>query len=73
MEVSGSAFIPPPPLGRQDGERTTSGCPESDEIGNLIEEVVNLSWPINLEVDTDDVQELLNSHIQELIEAYRNA
>ncbi|GFU01969.1 hypothetical protein TNCV_1524541 [Trichonephila clavipes] len=25
MEVSGSAFIPPPPLGRQDGEGATLG------------------------------------------------
>ncbi|GFX97249.1 hypothetical protein TNCV_557391 [Trichonephila clavipes] len=25
MEVSGSTFIPPPPLGRQDGEGETSG------------------------------------------------
>ncbi|GFU83485.1 hypothetical protein TNCV_2142431 [Trichonephila clavipes] len=36
------------------------------KIGNVIEEVVDLSRQINLEVDSDDVQELLNSHNQEL-------
>ncbi|GFX22702.1 uncharacterized protein TNCV_2994351 [Trichonephila clavipes] len=40
--------------------------PEPGEIGNLIEEVVNLARKINLEVDSDDVQELLDSHIQKL-------
>ncbi|GFV29352.1 dachshund homolog 1 [Trichonephila clavipes] len=40
--------------------------PEPDEIGNLIEEVVNLARKINLEVDSDDVQELLGSNNQEL-------
>ncbi|GFV51755.1 hypothetical protein TNCV_1321111 [Trichonephila clavipes] len=39
---------------------------EPDEIGNLIEEVVILARQINLEVDSDDVQELLDFHIQEL-------
>ncbi|GFV87986.1 hypothetical protein TNCV_3241361 [Trichonephila clavipes] len=32
----------------------------------VIEEVVNLSKQINLEVDSDDVQELLDTHNQEL-------
>ncbi|GFT52434.1 hypothetical protein TNCV_502601 [Trichonephila clavipes] len=32
------------------------------EIGNMIEEVVDLDRQMNSEVDTDDVQELLNSH-----------
>ncbi|GFX71665.1 hypothetical protein TNCV_2696531 [Trichonephila clavipes] len=40
--------------------------PKPDEIGNLIEEVFNLARKINLEVDSDDVQELLDSHNQEL-------
>ncbi|GFX93768.1 hypothetical protein TNCV_1589441 [Trichonephila clavipes] len=40
--------------------------PEPDEISNVIEEVVDLARQINLEVDSDDVQELLDSHNQEL-------
>ncbi|XP_023232690.1 tigger transposable element-derived protein 1-like [Centruroides sculpturatus] len=40
--------------------------PEPDEIGNVIEEVVDLARQINLEVDSDDVRELLDSHNQEL-------
>ncbi|GFU99679.1 hypothetical protein TNCV_3597501, partial [Trichonephila clavipes] len=32
--------------------------PEPDEIGNLIEEVADLARQINLEVDSDEVQEL---------------
>ncbi|GFV34577.1 hypothetical protein TNCV_1448831 [Trichonephila clavipes] len=36
------------------------------EIGNLIEEVADLSKQINLEVDSDEVQELMDSHNQEL-------
>ncbi|GFX84274.1 hypothetical protein TNCV_3976191 [Trichonephila clavipes] len=36
------------------------------EIGNVIEEVVCLISEINLEVDSDDVQELLDSHYQKL-------
>ncbi|GFT31134.1 hypothetical protein TNCV_3645321 [Trichonephila clavipes] len=36
------------------------------EIGYVIEEVVNLPRQINLEVDSDDIQELLDSHNQEL-------
>ncbi|GFT89682.1 hypothetical protein TNCV_3137691 [Trichonephila clavipes] len=39
---------------------------EPDEIGNFIEEVVDLARQINSEVDSDDVQELLDSHYQEL-------
>ncbi|GFX94877.1 hypothetical protein TNCV_2379501 [Trichonephila clavipes] len=38
---------------------------KNDEIGNVIEEVVDIARPVNLEVDTDDVQ-LLDSHNQEL-------
>ncbi|GFW04535.1 hypothetical protein TNCV_879041 [Trichonephila clavipes] len=43
------------------------------EIGNVIEEVVDLSKLINLEVDSDDVRELLGFHnqkIDELTEMY---
>ncbi|GFV99497.1 hypothetical protein TNCV_5078611 [Trichonephila clavipes] len=47
-------------------ETQTESVPEPDEIGNLIEEVVYLVRLINLEVDSDDVQELLDSRNQEL-------
>ncbi|GFT88481.1 hypothetical protein TNCV_262691 [Trichonephila clavipes] len=40
--------------------------PETDEIGNLIEEVIDVARQINLEVDRDDIKELLDSHNQEL-------
>ncbi|GFS86075.1 hypothetical protein TNCV_1583241 [Trichonephila clavipes] len=40
--------------------------PELDEIGIVIEEIVDLAMQINLEVNSDDVQELLNSHNREL-------
>ncbi|GFW69963.1 hypothetical protein TNCV_1404161 [Trichonephila clavipes] len=36
------------------------------EIGNVSEEVVDLVRQINLEVNSNDVQELLNSYNQEL-------
>ncbi|GFV60531.1 hypothetical protein TNCV_3471661 [Trichonephila clavipes] len=39
---------------------------EPDEIGNLIEEVLELDIHRNSEVDSDEVQELLVSHNQEL-------
>ncbi|GFT80384.1 hypothetical protein TNCV_2184451 [Trichonephila clavipes] len=39
--------------------------PKPDEIAYVSEGVVNLSKQINLEVDSDDVQELLDSHNQE--------
>ncbi|GFY33944.1 hypothetical protein TNCV_4596521 [Trichonephila clavipes] len=45
------------------------GYLQPDEIGNLIEEVVNLARQINLEGDSDDVQELLLT-IDELIEMH---
>ncbi|GFU51258.1 hypothetical protein TNCV_2755431 [Trichonephila clavipes] len=53
----------------------TELVPETDEIGNLMEEVVYLARQIHLEVDQDDVQRLLDSHNQdlamdELIEMY---
>ncbi|GFU86570.1 hypothetical protein TNCV_4480061 [Trichonephila clavipes] len=40
--------------------------PEPDEIGHLIGEVINLARQISLEVDSDEVEELLDSHNQEL-------
>ncbi|GFX44330.1 hypothetical protein TNCV_1097701 [Trichonephila clavipes] len=46
--------------------RENARVPEPDEMGNLIEEAVNLPRQINLELDRDDVHELLNSHNQEL-------
>ncbi|GFV06008.1 hypothetical protein TNCV_3142991 [Trichonephila clavipes] len=39
--------------------------PEPDEIGNVIEGV-DLVMQLNLEVDRGDIQELLDSHNQEL-------
>ncbi|GFX16257.1 hypothetical protein TNCV_4705111 [Trichonephila clavipes] len=36
------------------------------EIGNVIEKAVDLATKINLEVDRDGIQELLDSHYQEL-------
>ncbi|GFU29298.1 hypothetical protein TNCV_3334921 [Trichonephila clavipes] len=39
---------------------------EPDEIGNLIEEVINPARQKHLKVDSVNVQELLNSHNQEL-------
>ncbi|GFW84346.1 hypothetical protein TNCV_1132151 [Trichonephila clavipes] len=41
-------------------------CQTFDEIGNLIEEVVDLDREINVEGDRDDIQELLDSHYQAL-------
>ncbi|PRD27029.1 UNVERIFIED_CONTAM: hypothetical protein NCL1_36454 [Trichonephila clavipes] len=40
--------------------------PEPDEIGNLIEQVVDLARQITLEVDSDDTEEPLDSHNQQL-------
>ncbi|GFY34708.1 hypothetical protein TNCV_4701891 [Trichonephila clavipes] len=40
--------------------------PELDEIVNVTEEVADLARQINLEVKNNDVQELLDSHNQEL-------
>ncbi|GFW70915.1 hypothetical protein TNCV_2196031 [Trichonephila clavipes] len=39
---------------------------EPDEIGNVAEEIVDFARQINLVVDSGDVQELLDSHNQEL-------
>ncbi|GFW39057.1 uncharacterized protein TNCV_1830491 [Trichonephila clavipes] len=47
-------------------ESQAESVPEPDEIGNVIEEVVDLAKKINLAVDGDDVQGLLHSHNQEL-------
>ncbi|GFT84524.1 hypothetical protein TNCV_3380321 [Trichonephila clavipes] len=46
---------------------TAVSTPEPDENGNLIEEVVDISKKINLEADSDDVQELLDFHNQGLV------
>ncbi|GFY32703.1 hypothetical protein TNCV_4638091 [Trichonephila clavipes] len=43
-----------------------SSSTEFDDIGNLFEEVVNFAKQINLEVDSDDIQQLLDSHNKEL-------
>ncbi|GFT04990.1 transposon Ty3-I Gag-Pol polyprotein [Trichonephila clavipes] len=46
--------------------RIVASLRESDEIDNLIKEVVDLVRQINLEVDSDEVQELLDSPNKEL-------
>ncbi|PRD28948.1 UNVERIFIED_CONTAM: Synaptobrevin-like protein YKT6 [Trichonephila clavipes] len=43
-------------------ETQVKSKPEPDEIGNVIEYVVDLARQINLEADSDEVQELLDSH-----------
>ncbi|GFU85117.1 uncharacterized protein TNCV_1553801 [Trichonephila clavipes] len=48
------------------GEGRAESMPEPDEIGNLIEAAVDVAGQIYLEVDSDDVQELLDTHNQEL-------
>ncbi|GFV99133.1 hypothetical protein TNCV_1511091 [Trichonephila clavipes] len=59
-----------------DGERMVllpeieESVPESDEIGNAIEEAVHLAGEINLEVDSDFVQQLLDSQNLELAEIH---
>ncbi|GFT13959.1 hypothetical protein TNCV_2615931 [Trichonephila clavipes] len=62
-------FVHPSPQSR------VESLSELDEIGNLIEEVVDLARQINLQVNSDDVQELLDFHnrkltIDELIEMH---
>ncbi|GFV47621.1 hypothetical protein TNCV_2081811 [Trichonephila clavipes] len=44
----------------------TKSVLKPDEIGNVTEEVVDLARNINLKVNSDDVQELLDSYNQEL-------
>ncbi|GFX08912.1 hypothetical protein TNCV_2966231 [Trichonephila clavipes] len=46
-------------------ESQAESVPEPDGIGNLIEEVADLARQINLEVDSDEAQELMDSHSQE--------
>ncbi|GFX30090.1 hypothetical protein TNCV_2618011 [Trichonephila clavipes] len=46
---------------------TAESVPEPDENVNLIEEVINIYRQINLEMNSDDVQELLDSHSLELV------
>ncbi|GFW32127.1 tigger transposable element-derived protein 1 [Trichonephila clavipes] len=55
------------------GAELTESVAEWDEIGNVIEKIVNLARQINSEADSDGVQELLDSQnweltIDELIE-----
>ncbi|GFW20138.1 hypothetical protein TNCV_2320791 [Trichonephila clavipes] len=64
MATPGSSFTPTL-LGHEDNLETESWL-EPDEIGNEIEEVVNLARQIIIEVDNDDDQELLDSHNQVL-------
>ncbi|CAH0719439.1 unnamed protein product, partial [Brenthis ino] len=49
-------------------EDETEGESPSDpeQIDDIIEEVIDIAKQLNLEVDVDDVQELLDSHNQEL-------
>ncbi|GFY27479.1 hypothetical protein TNCV_2070991 [Trichonephila clavipes] len=48
--------------------------PQPDEIGSLIEEVVELARQINSEVGSDNIRKLLNSHYQKITkdELHRN-
>ncbi|GFW24435.1 hypothetical protein TNCV_606761 [Trichonephila clavipes] len=56
----------PPYLGQADGSSMYLAC-LSGKVGlNGIEEIVDLARQINLEVDNEDIQELLDSHNQEL-------
>ncbi|GFV56500.1 hypothetical protein TNCV_2276381 [Trichonephila clavipes] len=45
-------------------ETEAESVSENDETGNVIEEVVDFNRQINLEVDSDDVQEMLDSSNQ---------
>ncbi|GFW58837.1 hypothetical protein TNCV_4046761 [Trichonephila clavipes] len=47
-------------------ETQEESVPEPNEIGNVIEEVVDLARQMNLEVDCDDIKKLLRSHNWEL-------
>lgn len=44
----------------------TELVPESDEISNAIYEDVDSVRQINLDVDSDDIQEMLDSHNRKL-------
>ncbi|GFU70373.1 hypothetical protein TNCV_2916361 [Trichonephila clavipes] len=72
-----SIHIPPPIV-----ETQAESVPKSDEIDSLIKKkkkkVVDLARQINLLVDSDDVQELLDSYnhefiMEELIKIYEQA
>ncbi|GFW14162.1 hypothetical protein TNCV_3547511 [Trichonephila clavipes] len=52
-----------PPLNTDIQEESVT---EPDDIDNFIEENVDLARQIHLEVDSDDVQELLDSYNQEI-------
>ncbi|GFX39135.1 hypothetical protein TNCV_359491 [Trichonephila clavipes] len=43
--------------------------PKPDETNNVIEEVVHLARQISLEVNSDDVQELLDSPLRDVLRA----
>ncbi|GFT73135.1 uncharacterized protein TNCV_2554221 [Trichonephila clavipes] len=49
-----------------DVSSSVQSVPEPDEIGNVIEEVLDHARQINVKVDSDDVQELLDSSNQDL-------
>ncbi|GFX01994.1 hypothetical protein TNCV_371831 [Trichonephila clavipes] len=53
-------------------ETQTESVSEPDENGNMIEVVVYFAIQINLEVDNYVVQELLNTHNDELIEMHEH-
>ncbi|GFT58381.1 hypothetical protein TNCV_2118841 [Trichonephila clavipes] len=57
MTTLGSAFTPTF-LGHENNLEAES-VPESDKIGNVVEEVIYLAKKINLEADSDNVQELI--------------
>ncbi|GFU45223.1 hypothetical protein TNCV_4236401 [Trichonephila clavipes] len=47
-------------------ETYAESVPELDEIGNLVEKVVDFAMQINSDVNSDDVQKLLDFHNHEL-------
>ncbi|GFV70654.1 hypothetical protein TNCV_3842333 [Trichonephila clavipes] len=61
----GHQSLPPTNLGRVDEEMASSHRKKNGTY-NMIEEVVDLARQINLEVYSDDMQELLDSRNQEL-------
>ncbi|GFW85681.1 hypothetical protein TNCV_853311 [Trichonephila clavipes] len=53
-------------LSRAETSSRSCGISEFEEIFNVTEEVVDLAKQINLEMDSDDVEELLDFHNPEL-------
>ncbi|GFW63200.1 hypothetical protein TNCV_581401 [Trichonephila clavipes] len=65
FQISSIRLFPPSPLPII--ETQAESVTEPDEVGTVTEEVVDFARQIRLEVDSDDVQELLDSHNHELM------